>query len=376
MASSPGVFDRHEQIAALLVDSVVGYAIFVLDDQGHVRSWNPGAERLKGYTREEILGEHFSTFYTPDDRRDGLPARLLLQAEVHGQATHRGWRVRKDGTRFFGDITITAMRMPDGELLGFAKVTRDLTEQHETELAQRRVLERERAAARELERLGDLRSRFLAGISHDLGTPIAVILGSTEVLSDGDLDPQERSELVATIARNARQLHGMVGQLRELARLEAGALPLDRQPVSIRAAAEACVEDLAILLQGLQVEIEAEGHLQADPLALRRVLSNLLTNAAQHSPPGGRLRILAEDRGDQLAVGVADEGAGVAPGDAEHIFEAFRQGGSGGVRRSEGLGLGLSIVHQYVEQHGGQVWVESEPGAGATFWFTWPAAEG
>lgn len=376
-AGSDRSFD-HEQLVALLVDSVVDYAIFVLWPDGTVRTWNPGAARLKGYERDEIVGEHFSTFYTPEDREDGLPATLLAETRREGRVQHRGWRVRADGSRFWGDVTITALRDDGGELVGFAKVTRDLTERHEIETARQRALEREREAAVKLADLDERRRRLLAGISHDLAAPIAVVRGTVELLIDEpDMDPEERTEMLRLISRNADQLDRLTGQLRELSRLERGQVDLDPRRISLETAVDECVGNLRPLLDGLTVEIEATGDVEADPLAFERVLTNLLTNAARYSPEGGRIRVVSDDRPDVLAIGVTDEGPGVEQGDAGQIFDEFQRGsaepdGAG----PAGLGLGLSIVRHYVEQHGGRVWVESEPGEGAAFWFTLPAARG
>lgn len=366
---------QREQLIALLVDSVVDYAIFALDAGGRVQTWNPGARRLKGYERDQIVGRHFSVFYPPPDRQAGLPDIMLRRALREGRVQHEGWRVRADGSRFWAEVTITALREDDGDHVGFAKVTRDLTERHEAEAATQRALERERQAAAELAELDQLRTRLLAGISHDLSTPIAAIRGCVELLTtdDPDIDPPERDELIALIQRNTETLHRLNAQLSELSRLERGRLELDREDLDVGQVARSCVEDLGPLLDGLDVRIDVEGRARADRLAVQRSLTNLLTNAAAHSPEGGTLRIIGAPRGDHLAVGVADEGPGVPQQERDLIFEEFRRG-TGRMERDgpSGLGLGLSIVRHYVERHGGTVWVESEPGAGATFWFTLP----
>lgn len=355
---------------------MVDYAIFVLGPDGTVRTWNPGAARLKGYDRDEIVGEHFSTFYPPEDRDDGLPDALLAEARREGRVQHRGWRVRADGSRFWGDVTITALR-DDGELIGFAKVTRDLTDRHEAEVARQRALEREREAAAKLADMDQRRRRLLAGISHDLAAPIAAIRGTVELLIDEpDMDPEEHEELLALINRNADQLDRLTGQLRELSRLERGRIDLDPRRLSLDAAVRECVGNLRPLLADLTVEVQATGEIEADPLAFERVLTNLLTNAARHSPEGGRIRIVSEDRSDEVAIGVADDGPGIEQADVERIFHEFRRGSAEPQGSASGLGLGLTIVRHYVEQHGGRVWVESETGQGAAFWFTLPAARG
>ncbi len=283
MTPPHGRYLPDESLAALLIESVVDYAIFVLDEHGRVRTWNAGAERVKGYRAEEIIGRDFSVFYTDADREDGLPSRLLAQAAGEGRVIHTGWRVRKDGTRFYGDVTITALRADDGELRGFAKVTRDRTAEHDSELAMARALERERQAAQELTRLDESRTKFMAAVSHDLQTPIGAILGSVELLPGSDLD-DEVGPLMAVIRRNAERLQGMASQLSEISRLERGFLPSQPEPTDLGAAARECVETLGPLVSDVDVRVEATGVAHVDPRALDRILTNLVTNAAQHSP--------------------------------------------------------------------------------------------
>jgi PAS domain S-box-containing protein len=374
----PGGADQRDRLVNLLIDSVENYAIFVLDPDGVVRTWNAGAERLKGYERDEIVGQHFSVFYTPDDREAGLPQEMLRLAEAEGRVERRGWRVRADGSLFWGDITLTVLRDDDDQLVGFAKVTRDLTQEHETQVARAEALERERQAAKELAELDEMRSRVLAGVSHDLTTPIAAIRGVVELLIDAtDVDEEERQEMLALIARNSEQLNNLTEQLGELSRLQRGRLELHPRPLDLRETAESCVKDLGPLLDGLTVDVASEDTVEADPLALRRVLTNLLTNAARHSPDGGRIRVVSERRDGRIAVGVTDDGPGIVQDDQHRIFDEFDRGSSpagSGKALGMGLGLGLSIVRLYVEQHGGSVWVDSAEGSGATFWFTLPAA--
>ena len=364
-------------LASLLVDSVIDYAIFVLDPEGHVRSWNPGAQRLKGYTAEQIIGKHFSTFYPEPDRVAGLPHKLLAEARREGRVEHRGWRQRRDGTRFFGQVTITALRSPDGELLGFAKVTRDLTEAHEHELGLERALQREREAAAELTRLNELRTAMLAAIAHDLTTPVTVIRSIADILAtDAFDDPEEPRFLAERVRTKADELAALVEQLRDFSRLERGRIKLEREPLDLRALATALAADLAGLHDDVVVEVQMDADVvvEADRLAVTRILTNLLTNAISFSPDGGRVRVLGHRLPRSVQVGVADEGPGLDPAVRDRIFDEFWQGSTAQRRTSGGLGLGLSIVRQYATLHGGAVWVDSEPGAGATFWVELPTS--
>lgn len=364
---------RHEgedvELASLLIDSVVDYALFVLDAHGGVRSWNPGAERLKGYRADEIIGRDLSVFYTPEDREAGLPARLLAQAAEQGRVIHTGWRVRKDGTRFYGDVTITALRGDDGELRGFAKVTRDRTDQHEADLAMSRALERERQAAHELSRLEETRAQFLAAVSHDLKAPLGAIHGGLGLLLDTELEDRDR--LLAMIQRNLERLLTMATQLSELARLERGSLELERKPVSLAELVDTCVVSLETTMEDTEVHTDVDATVEADPTALERMVVNLLTNAVRYSPPGAPVTVTSGLTASGTVLAVEDEGPGVPPEERERIFREFRQG----VRRHrDGLGLGLSIVRHYAEAHGGRAWVEDGERGGARFCVLLPHA--
>ncbi|MEX0836267.1 MAG: PAS domain-containing sensor histidine kinase [Nitriliruptor sp.] len=361
-------------ISQLLIDSVTDYAIFVLDPQGHVRTWNLGAERLKGYLPTEIIGQHFSRFYTDESKAAGLPDELLDRARTEGAVQHSGWRVRRDGTTFWGDVTITALRDDDGHLVGFAKVTRDRTEMHAHEEALARSLERERDAAAELAELDRTRSRFLAAVVHDLSTPITVVRSCLQLLThitaenaDPDLD-----EVLGNARRNAADLEQLRGQLQEFARLEGGSVSLSLEPVTLAEVAGQVAADADAVGVGLvEVTIEPDLCVEADRLALHRILTNLVNNAIRHGAQGRPVRILSAPaaRTDQVAVGVQDEGPGIAPAAQRRVFDEFWSG-RGGSRPGDGLGLGLNIVQGYVHEHGGQVWIDSDEGEGATFWFT------
>lgn len=364
-------------IASLLVDRVEGYAIFVLDPHGYVRTWNRGAQRLKGYAPEEIIGTRFSRFYTEEDRARGTPDVLLARAEAEGAAEHSGWRVRADGSTFWGDVTITALRDDAGTLLGFAKVTRDRTAVHEHEEALRLALDREREAVSALDRLARTRSRFLAAVVHDLSTPITIIRGNLAMLL-ADLDPDEghddggTRELLTGARRNAEDLEKLRAQLQELARLEGGSLALELTPLPLAQLAREVAEDVGRATDtSILVDVDPTTEVLADELALRRILTNLATNAVRYSPPHAPVRIVTgpAEHPEQIAVGVVDEGPGIDPAEQERVFLEFWSG-RGGSRSHGGLGLGLNIVQGYVTEHGGRVWIDSEVGEGATFWFT------
>lgn len=359
---------QSEERFRLLVDSVMDYAIFMLDVDGHVESWNAGAQRLKGYRADEVLGRHYSTFYTDEDREAHLPDRLLETAEREGRVEVSGWRIRKDGTRFWANVVITALRNEDGTLAGYAKVTRDLTDQHQTREEREQLLARQQDTLGRLEELDQWRRDFIAAVAHDLRSPVSSIIGFAELMQDGQVaDGAEMARVTERILSNAYAIDALIDHLRTDAMLEAGAVVLQREPMSLRPLLDAVTADMEPVLRGHQVRVDFDDvQVTADRTGLDRILRNLIGNAARHNPSGATIIVRAQREGDVAVVSVQDDGAGIGAERLARVFERFERRGGGG------SGLGLSIVKQYVELHGGEVSVDSEVGAGSTFRFTLP----
>lgn len=312
---------------------VKDYAIVRLDRDGLVLSWNAGAELVKGYARPEVLGRSFELFYPAEDRETGLPRQLLAIARRDGSVEHQGWRVRRDGTRFWGDVNITAVRDDAGELLGYVKVTRDLTEQH---------------------RLEQARELFLAGVSHDFRSPLTSIEGYAAMLAAEVTDPT-LGDFAGRIRSNAVRLMKLVDLMVEHSRLRAGGVQVALEPVRLGAVLQGVVDDLSSTVEEHQVVIEpTDAVVVADPTALARVFTNILGNAVKYSPPGSRIDVHVEETADgRVEVVVADRGRGIDDADVAAIFNEFERG-----RRAEndgGFGLGLAVVRHLVEMHGGAV---------------------
>lgn len=345
----------------LLVDSVIDYAIFLLDPDGIVRTWNPGAERLKGYRAEEIIGRSFSRFYPEQDRASGLPDRLLEEARRSGRTEVSGWRVRKDGTRFWADVVITALEDEDGVHLGFGKVTRDMTELHLAQQERDEALEREREAVRRLQQLDDWRRDFVRSVAHDIKSPVAALSGFAQLLGDGG-DPEERSLLVERIRANAQTLSTMIDHLQTYVSIETDRITLDIEELPLRPFLEELAANMQPLLSGHELRVDVDGDLTvpADRQALERVLRNLLGNAVRHTAPGGTITVAARRSEGQVSLEVRDTGEGVPPDLLPVIFDKFRRGPGGRT------GLGLAIVKEYVGLHGGDIAVESVRGDGTT----------
>ncbi|HEX5724038.1 MAG TPA: PAS domain-containing sensor histidine kinase [Longimicrobiaceae bacterium] len=366
-----------EERFRLLVQSVRDYAIFMLDPGGHVASWNEGAERIKGYTPQEIIGRHFSIFYPPEDVAAGKPAWELEEAVREGRVEDEGWRVRKDGTRIWANVVITALRDSTGRLLGFTKVTRDLTDRREAEA---RALEDTRRLA-EVEAANRAKSEFLAAMSHELRTPLNAIGGYTELLALGIRGPvtEEQASDLEKIRRSQRHLLQIISDLLNFSRIEAGQIEYDIGRVPLHE----CIDVVSTLLEpqaaekGVELTVvpcPPELAALADGVKVEQVILNLCSNAIKFTESGGEVEVSCEDRGDQLAVVVRDTGAGIPADQTERIFEPFVQLGRGLTTQHEGTGLGLAISRDLARAMRGDLTVQSELGKGSTFTFTLPAA--
>jgi len=358
-----------EQRFRMLIDSVEDYGIFVLDREGHVSSWNEGAERINGYTAAEIIGQHFSIFYPEEDLAWNKPGYELEVASRVGKFEDEGWRLRKDGERFWANVVITAMRNEHGELVGFSKVTRDLTERR---MAQERAIEDARRVA-EAEAANRAKSEFLASMSHELRTPLNAIGGYADLMLlgvAGSLDKDQR-EYLDRIRRSQQHLLGIINDLLNFSRLEAGRVSFDLQRMSLGDAVRhvlPMIEPQAAQ-RGLDVAIvpTKDAFATADSAKVEQILINLLSNAVKFTEPGGAITITQFEDADWSGVRVHDTGIGIPQTKLEAIFEPFVQVGRTLNSTHEGTGLGLSISRELARAMNGDLTVESTPGTGSTF---------
>ena len=421
---------------ALLIESVVDYAIFVLDPHGHVLSWNPGAERVKGYLPDEIIGRHFSVFYSPEDRVAEKPEGELRVAAREGRVEDEGWRIRKDGSRFWANVVITALRDESGTLIGFAKVTRDLTARREAEEGNRRRAAAEMARAEAERHAGELarlnqqlqeqavelevqteeaqalaeeveqsneamtdalasaeqarfeaeaanrvKTDFLRTMSHELRTPLNAIEGYVQLLQMGIPDQPTPAQLgyLTRIQGAQRLLLSLVNNVLALARIEAGHLAYRLETVSVRELWET-VEPLVtpqMHAKGLGYHVgphDPEIVIRADRERAIQVLLNLVGNAIKFTNSGGQIGLDIDVGVAEVAFRVRDTGIGIPADKLEAIFEPFEQGNAPQPLAQGGAGLGLSIARQLARHMGGDVTVDSTPGRGSTFTFTLPRA--
>jgi hypothetical protein len=367
-----------EERFRLLVTAVADYGIFMLDPSGHIASWNEGAQRIKGYTADEIIGRHFSTFYPEERVAEGFPEYELETAAREGRFEDEGWRIRKDGTRFWANVVITALRNASGVLIGFAKVTRDLSERRAAE--EQRVVDAQRVAAAEA--ANRAKSEFLASMSHELRTPLNAIGGYADLLTEGIYGPvvAAQQEVLQRIRRSQQHLLTIITDLLNYSRIEAGQLTYDLAPVPVASMIDtvaAMIEPQA-LRKGVAFDrggCPAQAVARVDRARAEQIILNLLSNAVKFTPEGGRISVSCGAVGPRVAIRVRDTGPGIPPDKLEAIFEPFVQLGRALNSPHEGTGLGLAISRDLARAMGGDVTVASAPGAGATFTLLLPVAE-
>lgn len=366
--------DAGEALFRILVQSVANYAIFALDPTGHVVTWNAGAERIKGYEAHEILGKHFSIFYPPDVAATGKCDDELVIAQREGRFEEEGWRVRKNGTRLWASVTITPLRNEGGDLIGFAKVTRDLTERRAAE-ATVRQLAVERAALAEKERLQQFQERFLAILGHDLRNPLASIDMGTDLVRQRTTDPVTL-RVLDRMSASSRRMTRMIGQILDLTRGRlGGGLEIKREPVDLRDVLVAIVDELRAARPRSTIELECESTVgQWDRDRLEQVFSNLVGNAIAHGDETIPVRVVARaEAGDSVRIDVHNAGEPIPETVLPTIFDPFRRGDrESRTAKTEGLGLGLYISHELIRAHGGTIEVASTADAGTTFRVTLP----
>ncbi len=366
LAQREGALRDNEERLRLIIDAVKDYGIFALDAQGRVTSWNVGAERIKGYSEQEIIGQPFSVFYLPEQCPQ-RPEAALRAARSKGHFMEEAWRRRKDGSRFWASVVISAQYDSSGTLRGFSKVTRDISDRHQAEIALG-------AAREEAERASRAKSEFLSRMSHELRTPLNAILGFAQLL-DMDAQPGQRQQ-VGHIMRAGQHLLTLINEVLDIARIESGRLPLTLEPIALAGALQEALALVAPMAADAQIQLAplppillADG-VVADRQRLMQVLLNLLSNAIKYNRPDGVVSVAVSRHGERMAVSISDDGPGIAEDQLHKLFRPFERLNAD--HRVEGTGLGLALSKNLLDMMQGDLSVTSEPGAGCTFTFELP----
>jgi PAS domain S-box-containing protein len=362
------------------LECVKDYAIFIMDADGIIKTWNAGAEIMKGYRAEEIIGQPFYRFYPLPDIEEGKPRRLLETAARAGRVADEGWRIRKDGSRFWAHAVITALYNGQGFVNGYAKITSDMTERKRVEEELYQTLKRLEDANKRLEELDQLKTLSISVASHELRSPLTAIKGYIDNLLEGVAGrlSDQVVRYLTRIGHNTDRVIRLTNMLLDLSRIEAGEMPLDLDEVSITQVVTDVLRDFETVAKGKAITIQAEDLIEApvraDRYRLEQVLHNLIHNAIKFTPKRGEVVVRSQvSHDEQVTITVADTGCGIPPAHQDKVFQKFYRAPS---PVHEGVGLGLAITKSLVELHGGKIWVESEPGRGSRFSFTLPKAQG
>jgi PAS domain S-box-containing protein len=369
---------QREERFRMMVEAVQDYAIFGLDPEGYVTTWNAGAQRLKGYTEREIVGKHFSTFYLAEDIAAGKPPRELEIAKAEGRVEDEGWRIRKDGSRFWANVVITAVHDQAGEVVGFTKVTRDMTERR---LADQLLRERTRELDETLMKLRQAQESLVrreklailgqlaSGVGHELRNPLGVMTNALYYLSAVMPDPPAKvSEYLGILRAQVDLSEKIVSDLLDFARVK----PPQRQPVTLKEVVRTQLERVP-QIDGVKVRIDIPENLPpalADQVQVGQVVLNLLTNAMQAiGDDSGTIDVRARMRSDKLMLDVIDSGSGIKAENLDRIFEPLF------TTKARGMGLGLAVSRALALANGGDITVRSREGEGAAFTLVLPVAD-
>ena len=346
-----------EERFRLLVEGVDSYAIFMLDQDGIVTSWNDGAERIYGYYREDILGTHFSHFYPPEDGYASKSSQMLATARRTGRYEEEGWRIRENGERFWARTVVTTLYDSDSRLRGFAKVTQDLTE---------------RRNAENLARTASNVNEFIATLAHELRNPLAAISNAVQVIASAAPENPLHAAMLRTITRQSKQLAHIVDDVLDASRVIRGVIHIERGPTDladvVREALETARPQVEAGRHDVQVKLPTQAVVvDGDPVRLKQLMTNLLNNAATYTAPAGKIEIEVRAEAGQAFVRVRDNGSGIAPQMLERIFDMFVQGHPS-AGQAGGLGVGLALARKIAELHGGLLQARSEgEGKGSEF---------
>ena len=354
-----------------LIDSLQDYSIFTLDEELMINSWSSGSETIFGYKTDEVIGKPFDIIFTEEDINNGVPKTEIDAAIKEGRAVDNRWHICKDGSKFYAYGLVFPLTGLKGELLGYVKILRDLTERRQSEEAIKKYV-------KELEELNTHKESILAILSHDLRSPLAGIIQGTDYLKSNfeKMEPAEEKELLEHLNKASKEELNMLDYLVEWARIKYAADAFTPSKIElskyVNKVFETLKETASVSIVDLHNEIEKNATVFADEKMLLSVLQNIVSNAIKHSNKGGKIAITAKRKEDKMIVEIKDNGIGMSKEIQEKLFTPQVSALSKARKENKGAGIGLLLVKGFLEKNGGEIWVESIEGEGSTFYFTLP----
>jgi two-component system CheB/CheR fusion protein len=354
-----------------IIDSLQDYSIFTLDKEFNINSWSSGSTKIFGYETDEVIGEPFDIIFTEEDLKSGIPKREIETALKEGRATDNRWHIAKDHSLFYAYGLIFPLIGSDGEMLGYVKILRDLTERKQSEDAIKKYI-------RELEDLNTHKESVLAILSHDLRSPLSAIIGTAKYLKESfkKMNPDNVQEMLDILYKSSLDELDMLDYLVEWARIKYASDVFSPTRIKlteyINKVFETLIETASINTINLHHEIEADTSVFADGKMLISIIQNIVSNAIKHTGKGGTITISAKTKDDKIIVQVKDTGVGMSKEIMKSLFTPQMKALSEARKKNKGAGIGLLLVKGFLEKNGGEIWVESIEGEGSSFYFTLP----
>lgn len=354
-----------------IIDSLQDYSIFTLDNELNINSWSFGSTKIFGYETDEVIGEPFDIIFTEEDIKSGIPKREIETALKEGRATDNRWHIAKDQSLFYAYGLVFPLIGLDGEMLGYVKILRDLTERKQSEDAIKKYV-------RDLEELNTHKESVLAILSHDLRSPLASIIGSAKYLKDNfqKMNPDDVKEMLDLLYKSSIDELDMLDYLVEWARIKYASDVFSPTKIKltdyINKVFETLRETASINTINLHHEIESDTSVFADGKMLISIIQNIVSNAIKHTGKGGTITVSAKSKDDKIIVQVKDTGIGMSKEIMEKLFTPQMKTLSEARKINKGAGIGLLLVKGFLEKNDGEIWVESIEGEGSSFYFTLP----
>jgi two-component system CheB/CheR fusion protein len=357
-----------------IIDSLQDYSILTLDNDFIINSWSSGAEKIFGYESEEIIGEHFDIIFKEEDQKNGIPKVETDTAIREGRAVDNRWHICKDGSKFYAYGLVFPLIGLEGELLGYVKILRDLTERRKSEDAIKKYV-------KELEELNNHKENILAIVSHDLRSPLSSIIGVAKYLSSNfeKMPKSDVKEMLELLYKSSVDELNMLDYLVEWARIKYATEAFSPKKIKLLSYVQKVFDKLNDTAQintiHLHHEIEENESIFADGKMLLSVLQNIVSNAIKHSNPGGKITVSAKRKEDKIIVEIKDDGIGMSKEIQEKLFSPQMNILASTRKKNKGAGIGLLLVKGFLEKNDGEIWVESKEGVGSSFYFTLPINE-